>query len=52
VAADSRSTVSAFVFGVNFSPLYFQRGFRFPALFAQSLGFKRPRVSFREVNFL
>ena len=45
VAAGVRPIVSAVVFGINDAPLYFQSGFKFPALFEQSLGFKRPRVS-------
>ena len=45
VAADVRPIASAVVFGINDAPLYFQSGFKFPALFVQSLGFKRPRVS-------
>jgi hypothetical protein len=44
--ASARPTDSVAVFGINNSPLYFQRSVKFPALFAQSLGFKRPRVRF------
>jgi hypothetical protein len=44
-ASVATSSVSVAIFG-NSLPLYFQRGIVFPALFGQSLGFKRPRVSY------
>ena len=44
LAERSTSSVSLFIFENN-SPLYAQSGILFPALFVQSLGFKRPRVS-------
>ena len=42
--SDATSSVSLAVFG-NSLPVYFLSGIRFPALFGQSLGFRRPRVS-------
>ena len=39
------SSVSLIVFG-NSLPLYFRSGIGFPEIFVQSLGFRRPRVSF------
>ena len=38
-------SVSLIVFG-NSLPLYFRSGIGFPEIFVQSLGFRRPRVSF------
>jgi hypothetical protein len=43
-ASGATSSVSLAIFG-NALPLYFQSGITFPALFGQSLGFKRPRVT-------
>ena len=43
-ALAATSSVSLLVFG-NSLPLYFHSGSAFPAIFEQSLGFKRPRVS-------
>ena len=45
LAAGVRPVVSVSVFGANSAPLYFQIAIRFPAIFEQSLGFNRPRVS-------
>ena len=42
--SDATSSVSLAVFG-NSLPVYFLSGIRFPALYGQSLGFRRPRVS-------
>jgi hypothetical protein len=44
-ASDATSSVSLSVFG-NSLPLYFRSGIGFPEIFVQSLGFRRPRVSF------
>jgi hypothetical protein len=42
--SDATSSVSLAVFG-NWLPVYFLSGIRFPALFGQSLGFRRPRIT-------
>jgi hypothetical protein len=42
--SDATSSVSLAVFG-NSLPIYFLSGIQFPALFGQSLGFRRPRIT-------
>ena len=50
-ASVATSSVSVAIFE-NSLPLYFQSGIMFPALFGQSLVFKRPRVSYDLFCFL
>jgi len=44
-AIGARSTVPIVAFGANSAPLYIQSAIKFPAIFEQSLGLNRPRVS-------
>jgi hypothetical protein len=46
LAFGSSNLVSVHIFGADSFPLYFQSAIKFPAIFEQSLGINRPRVSF------